>query len=247
MPRAAALLCVLAGVGCADNPYVLGRNGDAGVDECVEAYADSVACSGFEQADAAVGFDAIEQTGGEVDRSTQRARHGEGALHASTAAAMSYAIVVKTFAPLRSGDLYFRANVYVPSGLATETMNVFFVGSEPTPDPFQGVDFNLEGGAVQTYSPQSDPVRQTGTLLIPRDRWFCYRARVAISHDAGFVQVFVDDRLALDATHIDTLPADGVRQFRAGIDWSSEQDSPFEIYLDDLVVDTAPVACALGR
>ena len=46
-----------------------------------------------------------------------------------------------------------------------------------------------------------------------------------------------------DATAIDTLPEDGVRQFRAGIDWSSEQDAPFEIYMDDIVLDTAPVAC----
>ena len=238
------MLCVLAGVGCADNPYVLGRNLDAGLDECAEAYADSVLCSGFEQDDAAAGWDGPESSGGgSIERSTQRARHGSGSLHATTTAMMSYAILVKTFAPVRGGDLYFRANVYVPAGLRTDTMNIFFVGAEPMPDPFSGVDFNLEDGFVQTYSPQSDPARQTGTLAIPRDRWFCFRARVGISHDAGFVQVFVDDQLALDATSIDTLPEDGVRQFRAGIDWSSEQDARFEIYLDDVVLDTSPVAC----
>ena len=58
--------------------------------------------------------------------------------------------------------------------------------------------------------------------------------------------MFVDDQLALDARSIDTLPDDGVTQFRAGIDWSSEQDSLFEIYIDDLVLDTAPVACRSG-
>ena len=243
MARAAVFLCALAGVGCADNPYVIGSNADAGLDECAQVYAESVVCADFEQADAAVAFDAIESSGGEIGQSTARARHGSGSLRAATAAAMSYAIAVETFEPLRAGDLYFRANLYVPSGLATETMNVFFVGAEPTPDPFQGVDFNFQDGAVQTFSPQSDPVRQTGTLLIPRDRWFCYRAHVAISDDAGFVQVFVDDELALDAQDIDTLPEDGVKQFRAGVDWSSEQASEFEIFLDDVVLDTAPVAC----
>jgi hypothetical protein len=246
MARAAVLMCVLVGVGCADNPYVIGRNADAGVDECAEAYAGSVVCSGFEDADAAVGWDSAEVSGGAIERSTDRTRHGAGALHATTAAAMSYAVLVKTFPPVRSGELYFRANVYVPAAVRTETINIFFVGAEPTPDPFHGVDFNLEGGVVQTFSPQSDPVRQMGTLTIPRDRWFCFRAQVVVSHDEGAVQVFVDDRLALDATSIDTLPADGVTQFRAGIDWSSEQATRFDIYIDDVVLDTAPVSCRLG-
>ena len=89
--------------------------------------------------------------------------------------------------------------VYVPAGLQTRTMNIFFVGYEPTPDPFQGVDFNLEDGAVEVYSPQADPERQTGTLQIPRDRWFCFRARVVISDDRakGAVQAYVDDALAV--------------------------------------------------
>jgi hypothetical protein len=35
----------------------------------------------------------------------------------------------------------------------------------------------------------------------------------------------------------------GVRELRVGIDWSSGQDEPFELYVDDVVLDTAPVAC----
>jgi hypothetical protein len=38
-----------------------------------------------------------------------------------------------------------------------EPISIFFVGYEPTPDPFQGVDFNLESDAVQIYSPQAAP------------------------------------------------------------------------------------------
>jgi hypothetical protein len=30
---------------------------------------------------------------------------------------------------------------------------------------------------------------------------------------------------------------------RAGIDWSSAQDAFFELYLDDVVLDTLPVGC----
>jgi hypothetical protein len=34
-----------------------------------------------------------------------------------------------------------------------------------------------------------------------------------------------------------------VHLLRAGIDWSSEQTDPFDLYLDDLVLATTPVGC----
>jgi hypothetical protein len=243
MARGAVVLCALL-AGCSDNPYVIGRYADAGVDECAQRYAGAVLCSGFEARDVAADFDArVLMQSGALVRTTQRVHRGQGALRATSTAAMSVAVVAKRFSPLRSGEIDLRAYLYVPSGLATDTMNVFFIGDEPTPDPFHGVDFNLENGAVQVYSPQGHPDRQTGTRTIPRDRWFCFRARVAIGHDGG-IQAFVDDELALDATMIDTLGANGVHQFRAGIDWSSGQDTPFEIDIDDVVLDTAEVPCS---
>ena len=243
-PAAVALSCVLAAAACTDNPYVIGRYADGGTDECAQLHASAVLCSGFEARDVAADWDqiVIEQSGA-VARTTQRVHRGHGALHASTHTSMSVGVVSKTFDPVRSGELDFRAYLYVPADVATQTMNIFFLGDEPEPDPFQGVDFNLENDTVQVYSPQGMPDRQTGTLAIPRDRWFCFRARVVISDDRGAVQAYVDDALALDATMIDTLPDAGVHQFRAGVDWSSEQDAPFEIYMDDIVLDTKQVAC----
>src|SRR5436190_3183286 len=154
MTRAAVVLwAILVGAGCADNPYVIGRFADAGGDECADEHASAVVCSGFEARDVAADWDAIAIEGsGAVERSTARAHHGRGALHATSEGSDSVAVVSKTFAPLRSGEVDFRAYVYVPDGVETQTMNIFFVGYEPTPDPFQGVDFNLEDGAVQVYS-----------------------------------------------------------------------------------------------
>jgi hypothetical protein len=57
------------------------------------------------------------------------------------------------------------------------------------------------------------------------------------------VQAYVDDVLALDAKGLVTLPAGGVRELHAGIGWSSQQDAFFEIYMDDVVLDSVPVAC----
>ncbi len=246
MARAAVVLCALIAAGCSDHPYVIGRFPDGGLDECASTYAGAIRCTGFEQAGLSDWSGTTIEGAGAIERSTARAHRGLGALHASSAAASSVAVVFEDFAPLRSGELYLRAYLYVPSGLATDTMNLFFIGddSDPKPDgsPFTGVDLNLLDGAVQVYAPDGDPMRQTGTLAIPRQRWFCFRARIVISQQQGEVHAFVDDQAALDASGLDTLPDAGVHRVRAGVDWSS-QDAFFEVFMDDLVIDDRPVPC----
>jgi hypothetical protein len=267
MARAAAAICALALVGCSNNPYVIGRYptdaaaganaeggasgasgavGDAGADECAGAHAGAIVCSGFESAlelewpDTAISGDVT------LERTESRAHSGSGSLHTTSSAAESLAVITRSFQPLTSGELHFRAQLYVPAAVMTNTMNLFFVGQEPSPnppEPFFGIDFNLEAGAAQLFSPQWSPARTTGTTTIPRDRWFCFRARISISDSDGVVEVFVDDQLAVELRGVDTLPGAGVRRFRAGIDWSSAQEEFFEVFIDDLVVDTAPLDC----
>jgi hypothetical protein len=245
MARAAIVFCVLVGAGCSNNPYVIGHYlGDGGLDDCGGAHAGAIVCTGFEAKDLASDWtQTVVENAGVIERSTVRAHTGRGSLHASSTARASVGVAAKDFPPLRSGDLYLRAYLFVPANLPTETMNIFFLGDDPNPGPgpFKGLDINLESGAVQVYSPQSR--RETGSLMIPRQRWFCFRAHIAISADHGVVQAFVDDKPALEATDFVTLPAAGVHLLRAGVDWSSGQDAFFEIFIDDLVLDTKPVSC----
>lgn len=241
-----ALFAAWLGAGCADNPYVIGRYpdaGDAAVSECVESYADALACGDFEGSALDGGWDeTVIENQGELERSELRSHSGGASLRAASLDAMSVAVVSSTFEPVRSGSLYLRAHLYVEASLLTDTMNVFFLGASPQPDPFTGIDINIKDGALQVFSPQADPVRQTGALLIPRDRWFCMRARIELSDDA-VVEIFADEALALRATQIDTLTDEGITQLRAGIDWSSEQSEPFELFIDDLVLHDEPVPC----
>jgi len=234
-------------VACSSGPYFIGeQHGDAGPpSECDEAFAGALACSGFEASDLASEWpDQTIAMAGELERTTERAHSGEAALRASSNGPQSVAVVASEIEPVVSGTLHLRVHLYVPSGVPTETINILFIGSDPAPDPFTGLDINVEDGALQIFSPQNDPARVTGELIIPRDVWFCLRAEIAVSDDAGAVQLFVDDALALEATGLDTLPEDGVHLLRAGVDWSSGQEASFEIYIDDLVLDDAPVACA---
>jgi hypothetical protein len=264
MARAGSLLCALVIWGCSHDPYVIGRYpGDAGEDagdagdaaanagtsECTGAHAGALVCSGFETDPLADEWpDTSVSTDATLERTTLRAHSGTASLHAMSAAADSIAVIARSFPALTSGELWFRAYLFVPANLPTQTMNLFFVGEEPSPnppEPFLGIDFNLEAGATQLYSPQWTPMRTTGELVIPRDRWFCFRARVAISDSDGAVSVHVDDQLAVETSGVDTLPPEGVRRFRGGIDWSSQQDAFFEVFMDDLVLDTKEVSCAM--
>jgi hypothetical protein len=256
MARAVALVCacICAGfcVACSGNPYVIGRVSDAGevgqtdaesgvgaaLGECAEVHQKALLCSGFEKPELSAEWSYQDHTrDGVVERSVERAHSGVGSLRASSAGPSNYALVAADFPALRGGELHLRSYVYVPADQPTQIMNVMFVG-----DGDHGVDFNLDDGAAQLYSPQS-PQRYTDTRSIPRDRWFCLRLQLSIDDVRGAMRVFIDERMALQTGPFDTLPEDGVNELRLGIDWSSEQEPLFEIYFDDVVADTAPVSC----
>jgi hypothetical protein len=244
----AMLSCALGAWACADNPYWIAHVREREVPDAAasDCRVGALVCSGFESAPLGDGWSETHiENDASVERSSLRAHSGTAALRAQSRDANSVAVVVARFAPLRSGTLYLRAHLYVPDQQPTDTMNLFFIGSRPDPDaagPFVGMDVNLEQGALQLFSPQAEPRRQTGSSRIPRDRWFCLRAEIEIGPRAQ-VSLFVDDLLALRATQIDSAPPEGVSLLRAGVDWSSEQEQTFELFIDDLALDTQPVAC----
>lgn len=254
-PRLGWVVVGLLGA-CVDNPYVIGRVIDG--DDCARASAldaGVLACSGFEKPGFRDWAGTEANDGGVLMRTAAMVHGGSAALRAESRAAERFAVVVQDFEPLLDGELHLRVHVWVPGGLATETMNILFIGDEPNPSedpdgPFVGVDINLANdGALQLFSPQNDPSRITGNQPIPRDRWFCLQLSMQIAHaDAarpGAIALSVDGREALSASPFETLPEAGVSRVRAGIDWSSEQAAPFEVYMDDLVVSRKPLPCTL--
>jgi len=231
-------LCALTG--CGNDDYVIGRF----VDEGCAARKDAIFCSGFEKPDLSEWDQPAVVNAAQVSQTDRLEHSGRGALYASSTKAESAAVVSTEFPRLDAGELFLRVYVYVPSDVDTMTTNVLFLGDQPTPDPFKGVDFNFESGAPEIFVPENDPNRFTSTaLVIPRDVWFCYQVRLAIDEEEGAVSIQVDGNVALDESGIDTLPPGGVHLLRAGVDWSSKQETPFAVYMDDLVLATSEIAC----
>lgn len=244
MRRVLSFACALSFVvlvpACSDS-YVIGRF----VDEGCKAHADAIFCSGFESPDLSDWSSVLVYGNAGIQQTSDRTFEGAGALHASSTGQQSSAVVAEEFSPVKGGDLFLRASLYVPGGLATKTMNVLFLGDVATPDPFKGIDFNLEDGAFSTYVPENDPQRFTSTsLVIPRDRWFCLQIHVKVGKGDGAVTVLVDGATALDEQGMNTNPDAGIHLLRVGIDWSSLQTEPFDFYVDGLVLSTTSVECA---
>jgi hypothetical protein len=244
MRRALSSLCC---IGCASvlwacgDSYVIGRF----VDDGCKAHSDAIFCSGFESPDLSDWSRVLVVDNATVGQTSDRIYEGNGALHASSTGEKSSAVVAEDFPAVKDGDLFLRAFLYVPAGLPTKTMNISFLGDVATPDPFKGIDFNLEDGAFSTYVPENDPQRFTSTALtIPRDRWFCLQVHVRVATGAGAVTILVDGETALDEQGMNTRPDAGIHLLRMGIDWSSLQTEPFDYYIDGLVLATTSVDCA---
>jgi hypothetical protein len=234
------LACVGLLTGCEDNPYVIGRF----VDAACAAQPDAIFCSGFERPDLSEWDQRVVVNAAQVSQTEATRRSGRGALSASSTAAESSGVVSVEFPRVDAGELFLRVYMFVPGDVDTMTPNVLFIGDVPSPDPFKGVDFNFEAGAPEIFIPENDPNRFTSTLLtIPRDAWFCYQVRLAVAEDEGAVSIRVDGNLALDESGLDTLSPGGIHLLRAGVDWSSKQETPFAIYMDDLVLSSSELPC----
>jgi hypothetical protein len=240
--------CALFWAACTNNPYVIGYAEEGGrapePDASVSACASALVCAGFEGELASEWPNPIIDNAASIDTSTVQAHSGASSLHATSSGPMSRAAVVRDFPAQHAGDLYVRAWVYIPAGEPTQIMNFMFVGDDvASNETFEGVDFNLDQDALELFLPLHDPSRFTSTVTLPRARWSCLRAHVSLSDTAGAVETYVDDALALQVQGLDTVPDGGMRQFRAGVDWSSEQTSFFEIYIDDVLVSLHELGC----
>src|SRR5262249_47366748 len=128
----ATFVCLATLTGCESDRYVIGRF----VDDSCRTHEDALVCSGFELPDLSDWSRVVVDNDAHVGQTDARAFDGRGALHAASTGEKSEAVVAGEFEPVKGGDLYLRAYLYVPHGVPTKTMNFLFIGDVATPDPF---------------------------------------------------------------------------------------------------------------
>jgi hypothetical protein len=212
-----------------------------GESSCYGPLASALFCSGFESTDMKPWLPG--GTGGTATRVTTPAFLGMGALHgASTVKGGAGQLYANVLGGKTSGALYMRGHVYVPSNPAISGTTILAYG-ESTP-PYGGVSLVLlpNQGVQVTVNPGSLAVKSPSVKL-PYDKWVCVQIATTISETAGSVTFSIDGATAGHATGINTLPGRGFEIVSAGVVYTPPTQAPVETFVDELAVDTSPIAC----
>jgi hypothetical protein len=214
------------------------------VDPC-SAYPDAIFCSGFEDPTFPE-FTNSRAQGGTFGQDLTRSFRGRGSLRSTTTAPSGFAALLAALeAPIVSGTVYLRAYMYVPSTSSNDT-NAFFLGHTDENDVAAGLDLDL----AATERPEIfvlgyGDYAQSPTVVVPRDRWFCYQAEIAVAETDGAVTVSIDSAPAVTISGVTTSPPGGLGVLSVGIGWTSDAPVVAEIYYDQVVLDDAPLPCEM--
>lgn len=230
------------GVDAGVDAFVDARAFDSGLDEtaCDDERPGVYFCDGFETLD----FSAWDSEEGGVERSTDFAYRGAGALRVTTTEEVTRAFLSTAALQGVSGDLFIRLYVLVPEAASIEGdgFNLFFAGEGA--EPFQGIYVGLSGGdrALVGGSRVSAP---TGTNAFPRGRWTCVEGHVLLTPLTGAYDVWVNDAFGSTIASNETAPEAGVEVFNVGLPILKRDQGPLRLYIDEVVASSERIGCDL--
>lgn len=150
-------------------------------------------------------------------------------------------------APVSEGELYARFYLRVEGGgTLPEQLIVFELWDQDEGDVTERTTIYLNSEqALEVYLGASDQTLQAATMTpLARDEWHCLELGISLDDVAGTVVLSRGAMPVVEAAGIDTLPSDpiGVAVLE-GVPTDGNQDTEAIVYIDDLVVGTAPVGC----
>jgi hypothetical protein len=217
----------------ADHVCVGGACVARGEDHCA-AHSGGLACSGFDALPDASWVSSV-RSGGQLDIAASRFAD-VGALRALTAGANGRSRFLHEFTRMDSGQLYVRAWMYLSPDAILNDVHTIVIGDANTAD--YGSKFLYSTGELHVATSGS---ALDGSAAVALGQWHCLRMELEIGA-AGAIRAYLDDQLFVDATGVDTLPANGVHNITAGIDFAGQAE-PAEVLTDELLLDTSPVGC----
>ncbi|AKF04805.1 LamG-like jellyroll fold domain-containing protein [Sandaracinus amylolyticus] len=213
----------------------------AQVDECAARHAGARVCSGFE-GDVGTYWSLTTRDGGTIATTTTVAHRGARALRAEVGGSGSTAFAHHRFVPIASGDLWLRAFVRVPAPSGSVGVNLLAVEHEGS-DVF-GIDVNVGvDGRLLVYGVEAGTFDAPDDVRLRADEWACVELRIGVSDADGELELFVDGARAVSATGIDSYPEGDYDRLLVGVAWSDASQAPFEVLIDDVVLDVQPIGC----
>lgn len=219
-----------------------GPTGDAGpLLDCTETAAGAALCAGFE----GTGMDGWDYSiidFGNVTLSTTRAYRGAQSLEVQTDASNNYKYarwgknyVVNEIA---AGDLYVRGYYWIASTTVVNDQLSIMVTGNAAP-PYGSTNVLLKPGELHAVVDGTNYITQ---FDFPRDRWVCLLLHIIVGATGG-VEVDVDGARILTRNNIETRVGGGYTNVDVGVHYATPTQTASHLWIDELVLDTAPVSC----
>lgn len=217
---------------------------DAGPDDtaCDDVHAGALFCDGFESA-GFLAWDRLRTRDGTVTQSTTTRHRGMGAMHSQTTAGSGRADAeASPLSALSSGELWIRTYLYLPSGFDLVDMNVTTVHEAVS--PYVGVGMGMiAGDRPYIWFGTEGRSAHAPAVTVPRDRWTCWELHIVLDDVSGSADLSIDGVTVAMETGVDTVPGGGMTILVSGLGYTDPTQSSAELFLDELVVDDAPIGC----
>jgi len=200
-------------------------------------------CDGFETLRIEDSWDSSAVQNGSVTRVTDFKRTGVASLHATTGPSMqgSWARwATEALNKQTSGHVWMRSYNWLPG--SAKIMPYFSLGAiSENVEPYDGFELRLRPAHVEISA--TGGVWGSKMVPFPRDRWVCVELHVFIDPAVGFYEVYFDENLVVISELHDTQPADGITAAKVGIHYAAPMQPATEVYVDDVAVGRARIAC----
>ena len=207
---------------------------------CGTVHAGAMFCDGFEDGTEDAWYNSWTRDG-TTAIATDRAYRGRYSFLARTdVAAGRAAINTDVIDPTTSGHIYVRAWFYIEPVAVTD-ISLVQIGESVS--PWAHASVSSVGGGTQLFINTTSPTTTRLGAAAPVDEWFCLELHVDVSATAGTIEHWLHGTRETSVTGIDTLPAQGMELVTVGAPYTGPSQVPARIYVDEVVVDDAPIGC----
>lgn len=200
------------------------------------AYSAAILCDDFETGLGA--WFTVVDGANEVVRDTGFSRSGTASAHFLATESGSARLIATGLGDITSGTFHARYYQWVPSATVIENVSMLHVVSDVLPFPGLILIADTDGMYIQatidsTFGPEVP-------MGVPRDKWVCIQATINVS-TTGSAAVALDGIPSATFTGNTLPPPNGFSDIHIGA--FLVQSQPVETWVDDVVVDRAPIPC----
>jgi hypothetical protein len=174
-----------------------------------------------------------------VGPDSTRSYRGARSLHSHATRLNEPAWQVGSVLPsVSSGVLYVRWYQYVPAMGQIDMSNMQVIERVM---PYHGFQLGMTSARIDLWT--NTGASAMVAMTIPRDVWICFRATIAISDTNGAIATYIDEMPGPALFNTDTLPAGGYEDVHGGMFAGNTGTLPQDLWTDELVIGTQPIAC----